>query len=228
MLSGHDFDLETLSEQFTTGDPRVVQEGDCYLLESDVFTDLAKDHVEMLRRAKTMLAQMNGAALLASSSHKPVTASGQIVGPDKGEHVVVAVDSIEVRSKVNAVLVKAGAEEPLPPPPPTGQVALGNATGSADAEAALRLLGDGPLDWVNLYRILDFVRHANGGIKGIVAAGYATRAELNRFTHTANSHEATGDDSRHGALNHEPPKNPMTLEEAQTLIRSVVKRWLAP
>ena len=81
---------------------------------------------------------------------------------------------------------------------------------------------------MNLYRILDFVRHAKGGIEGIVTSGYATKRELNRFTHTANSHDATGDDSRHGALNHQPPKDPMTLEEARTLIRSVVKQWLAP
>ena len=115
VLSGHDFDLETLAEQFAAGDPRVVKDHDRYLLESAVFTDLAPNHVEMLSRAKTMLAQINGAALLASSSHRPVTAGGQIVGPDKREHAVVVVDSIEVRSKVSAVLVTVGDQQPLPP-----------------------------------------------------------------------------------------------------------------
>lgn len=228
VLSGHGFDLDTLAEQFAVGDPRVVKDHDRYLLESTVFTDLAPDHGEMLSRAKTTLAQMNGAALLTASSHRPVTASGQIVGPDKREHAVVVVDSIAVRSKVSAALVTTGDQQPLPPPPPPGQVTLATAAGNADAEAALRLLGTPPLDWVNLYRILDFVGHAKGGIQGIVTSGYASERELKCFKHTANSHDATGDDSRHGALNQEPPKDPMTIEEARTLIRSVVRQWLAP
>jgi hypothetical protein len=227
-LSGHVFDLETLKEQFPDGDPCVVHDGDRFFLESAELDALAPNHVEVLERANSLLAPMNGAAQLGDPKHRPVSASGQIVGPDGREHVVVLVDSIEVRSKLGTVVVRVGDEEPPPPPPPAGQVALAAAAGNSDAQDALRLLGTGPLDWVNLYRILDYVRNTFGGLDGIEKAGLATKADLNRFTHTANSKAASGDDARHGPSPQAPPKNPMTLEEARTLIRSILKAWLAP
>lgn len=227
VLSGHIFDLETLNEQFPNGDPRVVRGGDRFFLESAELEALAPNHVEMLERASSLLAPMNGAAQLAAPKHRSVTASGQIVGPDGREHVVVLADSVEVRSKLETVVVRAGNDEPPPPPPPPGQVALAASAGHSDAQDALRLLGTGPLDWVNLYRILDYVRSAFGGIDGIEKAGLAAKSDLKRFTHTANSKTAAGDDARHGPTAQAPPKNPMTLDEARTLIRSILKGWLA-
>lgn len=227
-LSGHIFDLETLHEQFPSGDPRVVRDGDRFFLESADLDVLAPNHVEVLERAKSLLPPMNGAAQLADPKHQAVAASGQIVGPDGCGHVVVLVDSIEMRSKMGTVVVQVGDQEPSPPPPPTGQVALAATAGSSDAQDALRLFGSGPLDWVNLYRILDYVRNSFGGLDGIEKAGLATMADLKQFTHTANSQAATGDEARHGPTREAPPKKPMTLEEARTMIRSILKGWLAP
>ncbi len=227
VLTGHPFDIETLQEQFPKGDPRVVQDGDRYCLESADFDSLAPDCVALMARAKALLAQMNGAARLVHPSLQGVEA-GRIVGPDAHEHVVVEVGSIVGRGKVSVVGVRTDAGPIPPPPPPAGQVALEAATGNADAGAALRLLGIGPLDWVNLYRILDCVRNAVGGLEGIVSRGLSTRAELNRFTGTANSQKAIGDDARHGPGREEPPKNPMTVNEARDLICRVVRGWLAP
>lgn len=226
-LSGHIFDLETLHEQFPSGDPQVLRHGDRFFLESAELDALAPNHVEVLERAKSMLDPMNGAAQLSDPSHRAVTAGDQIVGPDGREHVVVLADSAEMRLKSGTVVVQVGDDEPSPPPP-TGQVALTAATGNSDAQDALRLLGSGPLDWVNLYRILDYLRSAFGGLDGIVKAGLATKAELKRFTHTANSKAVTGDDARHGPTAEAPPKKPMSLKDARTLIRSILKGWLAP
>lgn len=226
-LSGHIFDLETLQQQFPDGDPRVTRDGDRFYIESANLEARAPNHDEVLEHTQLLLARMNGVAQLVAQSHRAVTASGHIIGPDAHEHVVIQVDSIEVRSKVGNVTIEVGNEEPPPPPAPVGQ-ALYAAAGSDDAENALRLLGTRPLDWVNLYRILDCVRHAFGGTDRIEAAGLATKAELSRFTHTANSQKAIGDKARHGPTEHQSPKIPMTLEEATTLIRSILKKWLAP
>ena len=60
----------------------------------------------------------------------------------------------------------------------------------------------------------------------IIKAGWATKAEVERFTHTADSAVAVGDDARHGHEKFQPPKKPMSLADAKDLITRILKSWL--
>jgi len=172
-----------------------------------------------------MLAQMDGAALLVNPRHRSVGISGTI-HQDGQQHTVIIADTIEVRSRVSAVLVSAG-DEPKKPSLSPAQKAVGAASTNVSVGAVLRLLGQGNLDWVNLYRILDYLAREFGGKKGIVRAGLATQDEIDRFGATANRVELSGDEARHGPLRGPPPTRSMNLNEARALVLRLVKDWTA-
>jgi len=59
-----------------------------------------------------------------------------------------------------------------------------------------------------------------------VSKGWATKKELSDFRQTANHPEGSGIHARHGHLNTEPPKNPMSLADAKRLIiDDIFKHW---
>ena len=142
------------------------------------------------------------------------------------QHAVIATDSIEGRSRISAVLVGTG-DEPQTPAVSPARTAIDAASTNSSATAVLRLLGQGNLDWVNLYRILDYMAHEFGGKKGIVRAGLATDNEIDRFGAAANRIEISGDQARHGPLRGAPPTRSMTLDEGRAFIRRLVTDWLA-
>ncbi|MGH9459655.1 MAG: hypothetical protein ACRD1X_00410 [Vicinamibacteria bacterium] len=79
-------------------------------------------------------------------------------------------------------------------------------------------------NWTNLYNILDVVVSDAGGM--IWQAGWATESEVKRLKHTADSESTLGDEARHGRERTEPPANPMSLKEADSLIRTIMRAWL--
>jgi hypothetical protein len=93
-------------------------------------------------------------------------------------------------------------------------------------QKALRLRGIPSLGWVELYRILEVVT-TEKDLDEIISLGWATRAELRRFKHTANNVAVSGDDARHGADREDAPKPPMTLPEGQRLIDRILSAWLS-
>jgi hypothetical protein len=78
-------------------------------------------------------------------------------------------------------------------------------------------------NWINLYKIYEIVEK-NAGKKKIEQ--WITKKKISLFTRTANSQRAIGDDARHGVDDNDPPKEPMSLSEAQALIRNLLKQWL--
>jgi hypothetical protein len=53
-----------------------------------------------------------------------------------------------------------------------------------------------------------------------------TREEANLFAWTANSPAAVGEQARHGRQRNDPPPNPMSEEDALTLIQGLIRQWL--
>lgn len=51
--------------------------------------------------------------------------------------------------------------------------------------------------------------------------------DLKRFKHSANSVTVAGDHARHGRELEQPPKKPMTPEEAIAYLNYVAQAWLA-
>lgn len=86
-------------------------------------------------------------------------------------------------------------------------------------------LVDKGYDWVNLYRIYDFIQDNIDSEDNIVSQGWWSESKKNLFKHTANSREAIGDEARHGNSG-SGPADPMTLAEAKRLVDTLIDHWL--
>lgn len=75
--------------------------------------------------------------------------------------------------------------------------------------------------WDEIYRAFEIVEGEVGG--GIHRSGWATRGELDRFTHTA-------DTMRHAKKRKKKktvaPQDPMSLTDARELVRRILKAWI--
>lgn len=75
--------------------------------------------------------------------------------------------------------------------------------------------------WVGLYKIFEVIAK-EADVKSFSSI---SSENLKRFTRTANSYKAIGMEARH-ALDYGPPKEPMYLTEAKSLIYLLVNEWL--
>jgi hypothetical protein len=89
---------------------------------------------------------------------------------------------------------------------------------------AIATLGREDVRWHDLYHVFEIVRAEVGD--EICAQGWATKADVNRFKHTANDRGTIGREARHGHRRWNPPANPMTFDEARNLIHGIVRSWL--
>jgi hypothetical protein len=78
-------------------------------------------------------------------------------------------------------------------------------------------------NWVNIYRILDMFK---GAKIDIIKKGWITKENYKKITHTANSPAIIGEESRHGYQSGEPPKNPIVLNIAKTLVSSIIWNYI--
>jgi hypothetical protein len=101
---------------------------------------------------------------------------------------------------------------------------LATARNSGPLTDALRLFALQRDEWAALYKILELAR-ANLS-PGIEERGWASGAELRRFTHTANSAEAIGDDARHSRGQFKAPSRAITLAEGLELITRILRNWI--
>jgi len=60
----------------------------------------------------------------------------------------------------------------------------------------------------------------------MIELGWVTNDKLERFTHTADSVGAVGDDARHGRERTQPPPRPLSLSAARDLIDRLLRSWL--
>ncbi|WP_155888331.1 hypothetical protein [Cupriavidus sp. WS] len=235
-LKGDVRDLEFLAKTLETG-PRMVthsRESPAYLYESESFHQCCSpEEVEQL--AEQELAVLSGILKLERNARDSLTYDA-IYKPNLsgGEDVFVRIrDSIEARAEVGAIAVVASdaagsvvGKSALPPPRAALLLQLG-----ADDEAVakvLRLLnGLDAASWVGLYRICEVIEADVGGQHKLEKQGWGSAEDLRRFKHSANSVQVGGDKSRHGKEPQQPPKNPMTLPEAEGYVRYILQAWLA-
>jgi len=101
---------------------------------------------------------------------------------------------------------------------------LSKITPNPHARKVARLYGLFDRNWDNLYKIFEAIQSDAGG--KITSFGWSTKTELDRFTQTANSEQAIGDSARHGDQRVQPPNNPMSLVEAQLLIKKILEKYI--
>jgi len=90
-----------------------------------------------------------------------------------------------------------------------------------------RILTEFEHDWMNLYKLYEIVKKDAGKKNKIDRIEqWITKNKISQFTHTANSQSAIGDRARHGVDKNDPPKEPMSLSEAESLIMTLLQKWL--
>ena len=146
---------------------------------------------------------------------------------DDGVHIVGATATLVARANMTATATVLDAHgSPKPPPAPLAPTYISLAAGNEDVTEVLQLLAksDGP-SFSDLYKIHEIVEHT-GHSKSAMGSAGISKATMSRFTRTANHQTASGPESRHARSSGQPPKDPMTVDEARTMIRQLVTEWM--
>lgn len=196
ILDGHQFDLETLIELFPFRDPLIGNEsGQWFVYSSEID---GPDGQPDSRAARALVDRLNGIARAADGGYRPVEVTDRYLGPDGAAAAVIGALAIEGRSRVSVSgAVVSGDPTPLPTVQPTGQRYAQVLAADPDAAEAVRTLGQAAnLDWMTLYKIWEIIDHAFGGWRPIANNGWATKADIDRFTASANHPHISRDAAR--------------------------------
>jgi hypothetical protein len=206
----------------------ILQRAGDHYLRARTFDSLG-DAGDVRRRAADLLRAANGALSLQTGIRLPVEVDQVVLVAPSGEkkHFVEVETSIRLVASLERKVIRAdGTVEEVEgqPTEENAQRWLKLAASDELVERALRLFGRGEPSWGTLYSVFEVVQSSVGG--RMFEHDWVTKTEVKRFTHTANSPGALGDEARHGTESTEPPQVPMSLGEARELIDRLLTRWL--
>lgn len=171
-----------------------------------------EDAAEIWTVADDLLRVINGCAQGVVGNHRSVKADQAVYFIDstaaKREQRVIG---SRVESRLRAGLGR------------TPRVWLRAAVMNSDVAEALRIVGKDETTWSDLYHLLELLEQING--QPVNEAGWISGSERTRFTQTANSRGAVGEQARHGK-SFDPPRRPMSLKEARDMMRVLTERVL--
>ena len=214
-LCGHDFDLqdwrETLREPF---DPAVVQQGDEFILCASEFQSCDSAPV-VLDKAIALFEVLNGAMRAAKGSH-PVRYCGVYEllpeGWRKSSYVFPPAAITDLRARINV-----DPEVPAPPPTRSNVQAWVELSETSDhLTDALIYAGRG--EWFDMYKAIECLEaFAGGGESDLRCKNWGASGDLTLMKRTANCFY------RHRRGAYDPPKNPMTLDDARELLAKLIE-----
>lgn len=223
-LTGDALDLAYLSAALPVGDAQVVKDGDRFCMTSAKADNVADAQVSEV--ARNLVARMNGIGRLQNASFTPVEFA-DAYEDDAGVTVVGATATMRALSgmSVEAVVLDAdGNVVPQPPPPGPGRLAI--AATNRDAAEVLHILGQPqPPNFAELYRIDEIIKFS-GLLTAVMKSADVSDKERRLFKQTADHQDASGSDSRHARNKQEPPKSPMSIDQARAMIGKLVTAWL--
>jgi len=217
-LKGEELDLKAIEELLHSEWVNVTKESDGYYLACMDFEGIAA--VDEIRdRARDILRRASAAERVRCGSCLPLEIEDVFRVEQDGSRRPFSsssfLDTFNVR--VPHAPVKKGEASAF---------ALWVKVAAVDArvDKALRILISRDTNWVNLYHILD-VAIGDAGSE-IRRQAWEAEGEIRRFKQTANSETTLGDEARHGRETTEPPPRPMSLGEADLLVRRILGKWL--
>jgi len=229
-IEGHRFDLETLGELFSAGDPRVGQDSSgAYFIESATL-QYPNGQINS-NAAQALIRRINGTARAADSGFQPISLTDRYTAPDGSATVALSPVALmgRVRGKAVATVLDSNgnpvtAQAPIPKGPRYVKVPDQDPN-VADAHRVLGQLE--PLDWYDIYKVWEIVEHAVGGFRQMEKLGWVAKADVNRLTASANHPGISGDEARHARAKGTPGANlSMTMSEAEGLVRRLVANWV--
>lgn len=220
-LVGRTPDLADFTRWFPDEPAKVVAHGDRFFLEGEIFEGML-DHENVRRVAEAQLDLMSAAIKLSCSGLSLRPAAGAIYRIDDSgaRHAFAPRLNLTVRTRVEVRSFEDVSQRPT-----AAQKRVEPATRNEALRTAMILWADGNRTWPRLYRILEEIEHALGR-RMVHKARLTSKAERLRFTQSACSPEIAGADSRHGPGKCSPPKEPMSIREAERFIASLLDRAL--
>jgi len=217
-LAGEALDLRTLAE--TEGLPGVevrTFDGRSYLRADEFQSASSEQSANVERRATEIIRVLNGAARVEHGAHREVGVDAAMKVHEDGQiqNFVNLAASIRPRSRLTATLTVGDQEAHVPSPPSRIARAVELGLHNEDAERALRIFGRDDLDYRDLYHVFEIAESALGS--RMFEDETVTRADVDRFTHTAQSPAALGDQARHGKERKQPPASPMSFDMPEHL-----------
>jgi hypothetical protein len=219
-ILGDNSDLQELSKSLNSPELCISQEDQKYVLKSSNFDQL-KNAADVRKRAEEILSLLNGTTKLALGTQQKLTIDAVVEMRDDGKKVTVLFlsDTLPVGS-ITSTSTKTDngkVQENHPADPIPNWIR----TAQTDKNVAeiFQVLGTSVLNWINLYRVYEIIKSDVGGIDTIVDNGWTTKGQIDLFKQTAQPY-------RHGKLKGTPPKKPMTLSEAKSLIKRILRSWL--
>ena len=226
-ITGDKNDLKELSKSLNDDELRIVEKEGQFFLESSRLDNLTNAG-EVKSVTTEIMPILTGAVRLSLGGRTPMlVGSVARIREDGGRDIFVSIsETIHLRETIGIEIQKSDGTikviNPANNVPKWIQLGLNN----MKVAKALRLFGAKVHNWVSLYRLYEVIEEDIGGIDKIANLGWATKASLKRFKHTANSPGAVGDASRHGKESTIPPTKPMDLSEARSLIELILHNWL--
>lgn len=229
-LEGLPSDLESLSELFREGDPRIGKDGDIYYLISTHFDDLFDDSRRLLDTASRLLVRSIGIARALGVPIRKVVLGGKYVDDDgsgmpRRRQIHQLEAAVERSTARRIVLVVDGSPQVEKPQGPEFNRAAVN---SPEVAEVFEIFGRGAipgLDWVDLYKIFEIVRHHAGGERALLAKAWVSKGEISAFKGSANLPEVSGGAARHARTTGGVPKQTMTLAEGRSFVRKIAAVW---
>jgi hypothetical protein len=227
-LGGDEPDLQQLARSFPTDTPRVEKRDGHYLLILE--SDKSRDDAAFIADGTNVLHQMVGIILKDGPNfHRPRIRgmTKQNADGSLSHYLNVSVKG-EARSSgtVTVRLIGPDGKEIEREKRPTDeQMVLQLARDNPRFALAQVVYGALEHTWANLYKVLDVMRVAHGGLNNLKAKNYVPPQDIEHFKATANSHAAIGLDSRH-VLEEGVKKPLMTLAEAQEMFRKLFQGWI--
>ena len=229
-VTGHAFDLDHLVRNFKDQPRRMVKDerDGSYSYESVSF-NACSTSAEVLAIAEQELQVLSGVLRVGRGTADRLrpgavyrrTANG---GRDVFVHVS---DTLRLRMDVGEATVILSGENRPAPPPRTVEISRLASNDPTIAKALRLLSASDSRSWVGLYRIYEVVEADVGGEKQLQTLGWISSTILRRFKHSANSVAVGGDQSRHGKELTVPPLDPMSLDEADGYVTSLLSTWLS-
>lgn len=226
-LAGNELGLESLAESFIDN-PEVFKEDDNFFLWSSQFKEVDKEG-EVRNTAEEIVCTIRNLGAKDSLRTEDLqVAHVHKIRDDGTEHVSVQAEDATVTVEVGPTRVTTTDEEgnKMVHRPADRTYQLTQLAAEDEKTRELVSLLDKGDNWVNFYRIYEFIQESIDADENIVERGWWSSSEKDRFKQTANSRDAIGDDARHGQNRIPAPDDPMNYSEAKALIDSLVRSWL--
>lgn len=225
-LKGDKFDLEDLPALLHPPELAVIEENGSYYLQSSEFESLTSAD-EVRKHGIALIEIINGAVKLHRGDFCNVSEDGITRVEDNGKchrYLFAEAGIFRMRGKATlTVTTPNGVERKIDRPTNIG-TSINIAMKHEPVADTLHFFRE--RSWNNLYKVYEVIRDDVGGNHTIIKKGWVSKQELSRFTQTAQSRAVLGDDARHASERCRPPAQPMSLSEAESLIRGILMNWM--